>query len=200
MFHWVPSMRRSLCLRRWSYLKCESLAWCKNNNLRTPHRQSSSSSTTMTSSKITHKNFKSLSKSNEEIPDAKIKKSDDEWQEGLSEMEFYVTRKQGTERPWTGPLTFIEDEGVFACVCCGTELFKSDAKFESHCGWPSFHSPSEDDNVIFRSDKSLGTTRVEVICKTCHAHLGHVFDDAPKTETGLRYCINSASLRFHKKE
>lgn len=149
------------------------------------------------STNINAKNFQSFAKERiDEEPS--VKKSDSEWKESLSELQYHVTRQAGTERPWTGELNVVKDKGKFMCVCCGEELFDSTHKFDSGCGWPSFYAPSQDDKILFVQDRSLGMRRVEVICRNCHAHLGHVFDDAPHTETGLRYCINSASLKFSK--
>jgi len=130
-------------------------------------------------------------------PAAKVVKSDAEWREQLTPAEYHVLREAGTERPFTGEYTDTKTQGVYSCRACGAELFRSDTKFESHCGWPSFFTPLAGDAVIEREDNSLGMRRVEVICANCHSHLGHVFEgEGYDTPTDLRYCINSISLRL----
>ena len=125
----------------------------------------------------------------------KLVKSDAQWRKQLSPLAFEVTRHAGTERAFTGPLLNEHRKGVFRCTCCDTALYDSATKFESGTGWPSFWQPIARENVIDRPDNSFGMARTENLCARCDAHLGHVFDDGPKP-TGLRYCMNSVSLRF----
>ena len=125
-----------------------------------------------------------------------VSKTEQEWKDQLSPAEYQVLREAGTERPGTGEYNDTTTEGVYACRACGVELFRSDTKFDSHCGWPSFYAPSARDNVELLEDVSLGMKRVEVRCASCGSHLGHVFEDAPQTPTGDRYCMNSVSLRL----
>lgn len=127
----------------------------------------------------------------------KIVKTEAEWREELSDAEYAVLREAATERPHTGEYTDAETEGVYECRACGAELFRSTTKFPSHCGWPSFYDPTDSDAVLLREDSSLGMRRVEVLCATCHGHLGHVFEgEGYGTPTDQRYCINSVALRL----
>ena len=127
-----------------------------------------------------------------------VTKSEAEWKAELGPERYHVLREAGTERPFTGSLLEERGEGTFVCGACGYELFDSDAKFDSHCGWPSFTHPEQQQNVRLLDDYSHGMHRIEVRCKRCDSHLGHVFDDGPGPR-GTRYCINSLSLKFNPK-
>ncbi len=126
-----------------------------------------------------------------------VTKSEDQWKKQLTDEQYYITRQKGTERAFTGKYWNNHEKGKYTCVCCGAELFSSDTKYESGSGWPSFYRPEDPNAVAEHSDNTLGMRRVEIACSKCGAHLGHVFDDGPQP-TGLRYCVNSASLDFKK--
>ena len=129
-----------------------------------------------------------------------VTKSDAEWREQLSRDEYQVLRKAGTEAPFVGEYTDTKTEGVYRCRACQAELFRSDTKFDSHCGWPSFYDPTNSGAVTLSEDRTFGMVRTEVRCANCNSHLGHLFDDAPQTPTGDRYCMNSISLTFEPAE
>lgn len=129
----------------------------------------------------------------------KVTKTDEEWHATLTPEQYRVARKKGTERPFTGEFYDSKDKGIYKCAACGNELFSSEAKFDSGCGWPSFTAPAAEDNVRIEIDNSFGMERTEVLCSSCDSHLGHVFDDGPQP-TNLRYCINSVVLSLEKKE
>lgn len=124
--------------------------------------------------------------------------SDEEWKKKLSDEEFYVTRQKGTERPFSGKYYYLDEEGIYKCICCGNPLFRSDTKFDAGCGWPSYYEPISKESVVYETDTTHGMKRTEVKCARCDAHLGHVFEDGPEP-TGLRYCINSVSIDFENK-
>lgn len=133
----------------------------------------------------------------EEIPADQLPKTEAEWKERLTPEQYGVLREKGTERPGTGALLYNTEKGIYTCAGCGTELFTSDMKFDSHCGWPSFDREIEGGKIKKVKDFSHGMVRTEIVCAKCGGHLGHIFDDGP-TETGQRYCVNSLSLDFKK--
>lgn len=131
------------------------------------------------------------------IPDKRIEKTDQEWKQILTAEQYSITRQKGTERPHSGALCSIHDAGEYSCICCDTPLFDSTIKYESGSGWPSFTQPIQENAIKYKKDSSFGMIRVEVLCNTCDAHLGHVFPDGPEP-SGLRYCINSESIKLKR--
>lgn len=129
----------------------------------------------------------------------KVNKSEEEWKKELTEEQYRVLREKGTERPWTGTLLENKDTGTYHCAACENPLFSSDTKFDSGCGWPSFYDSISSDAVEYKKDTSFGMVRTEVLCAKCGSHLGHIFPDGPKP-TGQRFCMNSVSLGFKKKD
>jgi peptide-methionine (R)-S-oxide reductase len=129
----------------------------------------------------------------------RVHKNDAEWQKALTPEQFAVCRRKGTEPAFTGEYHDCKEKGVYLCACCGNELFSSNTKFDSGTGWPSFNTPMDDDAIRTESDCAYGMRRIEVLCSTCDAHLGHVFEDGPQP-TGLRYCINSVALKLDKEK
>lgn len=143
--------------------------------------------------------FQSCHSQNKETMEPKVKKTDAEWKAQLSETEYEVLRKKGTERAYTGEYWDHFEKGTYVCAACEAQLFESDTKFESHCGWPSFDKAIEG-SVKYNEDMSFGMVRTEVVCANCDGHLGHIFDDGPKETTGQRFCTNSVSIKFIPKK
>ncbi|KKU52641.1 MAG: Peptide methionine sulfoxide reductase MsrB [Parcubacteria group bacterium GW2011_GWA2_47_10] len=131
---------------------------------------------------------------------AQIKKTEEEWKKELTPEQYHILREKGTEAAFTGIYHDSKEKGVYMCAACGAGLFSSDAKFESGTGWPSFTEPANREHIELKEDKSYGMSRIEVLCRRCGSHLGHVFDDGPKEKGGKRYCINSACLMLKQKE
>jgi peptide-methionine (R)-S-oxide reductase len=129
------------------------------------------------------------------MEEKKVDHSDEEWQKILTPQQYHVLREKGTDAPHTGKYTLHKEKGMYVCAACGNELFSSDMKFDSHCGWPSFDREIAGGNIITQTDTSYGMVRTEILCGKCGSHLGHLFDDGP-TDTGMRYCVNSTSLDF----
>lgn len=152
-----------------------------------------------TMAKVRNSGKPDSTKLNGENMNDKVIKSDEEWKEALSPEEYRILREKGTERAFTGKYWDHHELGTYICAACGTELFESDTKFDSGCGWPSYFEPIDSSRIIYKDDSSYGMKRTEVMCAKCDGHLGHVFDDGPPP-TGLRYCINSGSMKFIKKE
>lgn len=148
---------------------------------------------------LTWKDIIHFSSKGNPTPEKRVEKSDNEWREILTPEQYRITRKKGTEMPHTGALCSIYDEGKYNCICCNTPLFDSTIKFDSSSGWPSFTQPIKENAIKYIKDISFGMVRVEVLCNSCDAHLGHVFPDGP-APSGLRYCINSESMQLEKKE
>lgn len=131
---------------------------------------------------------------------AKVQKTEEEWKKELTPQQYHILREKGTEPAFTGEYVDMHEDGMYKCVACGEALFDSGTKFESGSGWPSFYDVASKGNVVLSDDDSYGMHRTEVKCANCGSHLGHLFDDGPKDATGLRYCINSAALKFDKKK
>jgi peptide-methionine (R)-S-oxide reductase len=186
-----PSRRRFLIT---SAGACGALAlW----SLRGPAIAAAAGGTPTTPGMVTIVEFGANGKKTGKVVVAKVVKTDAQWRQLLTPVSFEVARQAGTERPYTGDLLNVHDRGIFRCICCDTALFSSETKFDSGTGWPSFWAPIAHENVVETTDRTLGMERTAVSCRQCDAHLGHVFDDGPPP-TGLRYCMNSVSMRFTK--
>jgi methionine-R-sulfoxide reductase len=164
---------------------------CSPEKSNMPHHENSSAVTAT----VTVREFGSDGKLGPAVAQPKVVKTDAEWRDRLSAEAFQVARGKGTERPFCGAFYDNHQVGTYNCVCCALPLFRSDAKFESGTGWPSFFQPISKENVSFIEDRSHGMKRTEILCTRCDCHLGHVFEDGPKP-TGLRFCLNSVSLNF----
>lgn len=147
------------------------------------------------SSSCQNNNTLATPKTQKNMDTQKVIKTEEQWKQELTPEQYHVLREKGTEAPYKGEYTDNFKKGKYVCAGCGSELFTSDAKFESHCGWPSFDNDLGGDRVLRKSDHTFGMTRVEILCAKCGGHLGHVFDDGP-TKTGERYCVNSISIKF----
>ncbi len=143
---------------------------------------------------LTWNDLKNLAKNGNLEPDRRVEKSDQEWKKELTDEQYSITRLKGTERPGSSDMCHHFEAGLYACACCGTELFNGNEKFESTTGWPSFTQPVKENAVKYEMDSTLGMVRIEALCNVCDAHLGHAFPDGP-APSGLRYCMNAASLQ-----
>ncbi|RBW55218.1 peptide-methionine (R)-S-oxide reductase [Tenacibaculum sp. E3R01] len=148
---------------------------------------------------LTWKNIISFTANGNPIPTKRVEKTNEEWKKLLSSEEYTITRLKGTERPFSGELCSSFTEGKYNCTCCNTPLFDSNIKFDSSSGWPSFTQPVEENAVKYHKDTTHGMIRVEILCNTCDAHLGHIFPDGPEP-SGLRYCVNSLSIKLESNE
>lgn len=148
---------------------------------------------------LTWKNIINFTVNGNPKPDNRIEKTDDEWRQLLTPDQFRITRLKGTEAPYTGALCSTHDAGIYSCICCNTQLFDSTIKYESSSGWPSFTQPIKENAIKYKKDTTHGMIRVEVMCNTCDSHLGHIFPDGPDP-SGLRYCVNSESIKIEKND
>ncbi|HBQ59109.1 MAG TPA: peptide-methionine (R)-S-oxide reductase [Balneolaceae bacterium] len=148
---------------------------------------------------LTWKDLKDFAKNGNPKPEKRVEKSKEEWKKELTEEQYAITRKKGTERPGSSDMCYKFDPGLYECVCCGTKLFDATTKFESSSGWPSFTQPVKENAVKYEMDTSHGMVRIEALCNTCDAHIGHVFPDGPEP-SGLRYCVNAMSLQKVEEE